>query len=560
MKIAAAGQFSRQQVARLHGDPAAHASLRYRPPRHLVDRRFLENRGFEMRMLCHDGAGVNARATRDVKQMGGMRAIQLPRHGQAQVDAAAIHRRGELVGELFVFETAPIRDPAGSQNGDVILANRSVLEGGVIRPNEPRRAFHQVLAGQFRNVEDPLPGLDQAQRRKQREHHVGRTLDDLQLATNGPLVRRMLRQPGEEIKIDQRRPQQIGRVDPVPQSVDFDRIRLRRDRQVRRCHGHSDMPAVPALAICNFCRRSSCFAPSIFLMRTLLVGIDSGTQSTKVLVVDAKNGKVLAVASQGYELLPGLPPGAKEQHPHTWRDATGAAIRQALRGAKANPAEIKAIGVSGQQHGFVPLDPDGQVIRPAKLWCDTSTTAECDEINEKLGGFKKAIRTLGNAVLPGFTASKILWLKKHEPKNYARLATVLLPHDYLNFWLTGEKVMEYGDASGTALLDIRKRKWSSAALDAIDPALAGKLPPLRSSDQPAGILQPSTAKLLDLRPDVLVSAGGGDNMMGAIGTGNTREGVITASFGTSGTIYACAEKPVVDPEGEDRKSTRLNSS
>src|ERR1043165_543334 len=168
-------------------------------------------------------------------------------------------------------------------------------------------------------------------------------------------------------------------------------------------------------------------------MRTLLLGIDSGTQSTKVLVVDARNGKVLAVSSQAYELLPDLPPGAKEQHPHTWRDATAAAMRQALRGAKASPTEIKAIGVSGQQHGFVPLDKNGEVIRPAKLWCDTSTANECDEITAKLGGPKQTIRALGNAVLPGFTASKILWLKKNEPKNYARLASVLLPHDYLNF-------------------------------------------------------------------------------------------------------------------------------
>src|SRR5690349_17941618 len=285
-------------------------------------------------------------------------------------------------------------------------------------------------------------------------------------------------------------------------------------------------------------------------MRTLLLGIDSGTQSTKVLVVDARDGKVLASAAQEYDLLSNLPPGAKEQHPHTWRDATASAMRRALRQAKASGAEVKAIGVSGQQHGFVPLDKDGEVIRPAKLWCDTSTAAECDEIMEQLGGLKKTIRTLGNAVLPGFTAGKVLWLKKHEPKNYARLATVLLPHDYLNFWLTGEKSMEYGDASGTALLDVRKRKWAQAVLDAIDPELGGKLPPLRSSDEPAGKLQPSTAKQLDLNPGILVSAGGGDNMMGAIGTGNTREGVITASFGTSGTIYACAEKPIVDPTGE----------
>src|SRR3989454_140321 len=285
-------------------------------------------------------------------------------------------------------------------------------------------------------------------------------------------------------------------------------------------------------------------------MRPLVIGIDSGTQSTKVLVVDARDGKVIASAAQEYDLIANLPPGAKEQHPHTWHEATARAIRIALRQARAVTGEVKAIGVSGQQHGFVPLDKQGEVIRPAKLWCDTSTAAECDEITETLGGLSKTIRALGNAVLPGFTASKILWLKKHEPKNYQRLATVLLPHDYLNFWLTGQKVMEYGDASGTALLDVRKRKWSSAVIEAIDPELAGRLPLLIRSDKPAGTLQASAAKLLDLNSGILVSAGGGDNMMGAIGTGNTRAGVITASFGTSGTIYACSEKPVVDPQGE----------
>jgi len=285
-------------------------------------------------------------------------------------------------------------------------------------------------------------------------------------------------------------------------------------------------------------------------MRTLLIGIDSGTQSTKVLVVDAKNGKVVSAASRAYDLIPNLPPGAKEQHPHTWRDATAQAMKQALKNAKATAAEVKAIGISGQQHGFVPLDRNGEVIRPAKLWCDTATAAECEEIMAKLGGFKATVRKQGLAVLPGFTASKILWLKKQEPKNFAKLATVLLPHDYLNFWLTGEKVMEFGDASGTALLDVRKRKWCADTLKAIDTSLADKLPPLIPSDQPAGRLSAARAKELGLNPDLVVSAGGGDNMMGAIGTGNTRAGVITASFGTSGTIYACAEKPVVDPAGQ----------
>src|SRR2546422_261309 len=285
-------------------------------------------------------------------------------------------------------------------------------------------------------------------------------------------------------------------------------------------------------------------------MRTLLIGIDSGTQSTKVLVVDAKNGKVLATSSQAYDLIPHLPPGAKEQHPHTWRDASARGIKQALKVAKASAAEVKAIGVSGQQHGFVPLDKNGGVIRPAKLWCDTSSAAECEEIMARVGGLKATIRAIGNAILPGFTASKILWLKKNEPKNYQRLESVLLPHDYLNFWLTGRKIMECGDASGSALLDVRTRKWSDAVLRAIDPELRDKLPPLVPSDQPVGYLQPSTATALGLNSEVLVSAGGGDNMMGAIGTGNTRPGVITASFGTSGTIYACSERPVIDPQGE----------
>ncbi len=284
--------------------------------------------------------------------------------------------------------------------------------------------------------------------------------------------------------------------------------------------------------------------------RSLLIGIDSGTQSTKALVVEARSGKVLGTGSSAYDLLPGLPAGAKEQDPETWKLATVKAVKAALKEAKAAAGEVVAIAVSGQQHGFVPLDQERRVIRPAKLWCDTTTTAECAEITQALGGVKGAIRQLGNAVLPGFTASKVLWLKRHEPGNFARLATVLLPHDYLNFWLTGNVAMEFGDASGTALMDVRKRRWNEAAVKAVDPELLGKLPTIAPSDQPAGRLTEAAARQLGLNPGVLVGAGGGDNMMGAIGTGNTREGVVTASFGTSGTIYACSERPVVDPAGE----------
>ena len=211
---------------------------------------------------------------------------------------------------------------------------------------------------------------------------------------------------------------------------------------------------------------------------------------------------------------------------------------------------MKGIGVSGQQHGFVPLDENDEVIRPAKLWCDTATMAECDEIIHKIGGLNQTIEAVGNGIPAGFTASKILWLKNHEPENYEQLETILLPHDYINFWLTGNKTMEYGDASGTALLDVRNRVWSNSAINAIDPRVAEMLPKLINADDIAGTLREELANEFGLGNDVIVSSGGGDNMMGAIGTGNVKAGVVTVSLGTSGTIYACSSHPVIDPKGE----------
>ena len=285
-------------------------------------------------------------------------------------------------------------------------------------------------------------------------------------------------------------------------------------------------------------------------MPSYFIGIDSGTQSTKTIVVDGRTGRVIGSAARQYGLIPRLPAGHKEQHPKTWIDACDFTIKAALKKAKINPQQIAGIGVSGQQHGFVALDANDHVIRPAKLWCDTSTAPQCDELIQKLGGLKAVIEWMGNGIPPGFTASKILWLKQNEPQNYAKLATVLLPHDYINFWLTGHKTMEYGDTSGTALMDVKTRKWCDAVIQAIDPALKSKLPPLQSSDQPAGTVLPELARKFGFRDDVIVSAGGGDNMMGAIGTGNTRPGIVTASFGTSGTIYACSDRPIIDPDGE----------
>ncbi len=277
------------------------------------------------------------------------------------------------------------------------------------------------------------------------------------------------------------------------------------------------------------------------------LGIDSGTQSTKALVVD-EEGAVVGRGASEYGLIEGLGVGHKEQHPEAWIDALKDAVRQAVGDARIDGREIAAIGVSGQQHGFVPLDERGEVIRPAKLWCDTATAAEAAEIMEKNGGIHSYVKLTGNSVPPGFTASKILWLKKHEPENFARLATVLLPHDYVNYWLTGEKKMECGDASGTALLDVHTRSWSGQAIMSIDEGLGEKLPELIDSGGIAGRLRPEVAEQLNLSPDCVVSAGGGDNMMGAIGTGNVSAGMVTASLGTSGTVYAFSDKPVVDEE------------
>jgi xylulokinase len=282
----------------------------------------------------------------------------------------------------------------------------------------------------------------------------------------------------------------------------------------------------------------------------IYLGIDCGTQSTKTVALDGDTGKLIAVAAQNYDVLPGLPAGHLEQNPVTWTQAVDATVGKVLEKLGNRRGEIRGIGVSGQQHGLVALDKSGQVIRPAKLWCDTSTVAECNLLREHFGGAKFFLERVGFDMLPGFTAPKILWLKRHEPENFRKLATVLLPHDYLNYYLTGKFRMEFGDASGTALLNVRSRKWETEILEFIDAALPEKMPTAESSRRPIGTLKPELAARWNLSGEILVSAGGGDNMMGAIGTGNVAPGRVTASLGTSGTIYAYGKNPVIDPAGE----------
>ena len=235
----------------------------------------------------------------------------------------------------------------------------------------------------------------------------------------------------------------------------------------------------------------------------------------------------------------GLASAAAEQDPQTWVKAVRGVAAELLSASGVDRARVRGVGVSGQQHGLVVLDAEDQVVRPAKLWCDTTTAEETQELS----------KDLGRAVPTGFTAPKILWMKRHEPELWDRVRSVLLPHDYINFRLTGGKTMEAGDASGTGFFDPVTRTFDSRAAERIDPRLVEMLPPILSPGSPAGVLSAEGAALLGLNEGILVAAGGGDNMMSAIGSGATSPGVVVVSLGTSGTAFTYSDRPVIDPEG-----------
>ncbi|MPQ67633.1 MULTISPECIES: xylulokinase [unclassified Pseudomonas] len=280
----------------------------------------------------------------------------------------------------------------------------------------------------------------------------------------------------------------------------------------------------------------------------LYLGIDCGTQGTKAIVLDSVSGQVLGQGSAPHTMISGAN-GRREQDTGQWLDAFVQSTRQALAAASVDGQAILAIGVSGQQHGLVLLDEQGQVLRPAKLWCDTETTPENQRLLEQLGGEQGSLERLGLVIAPGYTVSKLLWTQEQHPDLFARIAHILLPHDYLNYWLTGRSCAEYGDASGSGYFDVRKRCWDLPLLREIDPSgrLQAALPELIEAHQPVGRILPGIAGLLGINPNALVSSGGGDNMMGAIGTGNIQAGIITMSLGSSGTVYAYADQPLISP-------------
>ncbi len=277
-------------------------------------------------------------------------------------------------------------------------------------------------------------------------------------------------------------------------------------------------------------------------MKTV-AGIDLGTQSMKVVIYDYEKKEIVEKSSCPMDLISEAD-GTREQKTE-WFDK---GLEVCFKNLSAeNKKTIEAIGVSGQQHGFVPLDKDGKSVYNIKLWCDTSTAKECDYITQKAGGNEKVVEELGNLMLPGFTAPKILWLKNNRPEDFKNLKYIMLPHDYLNWKLTGSYVMEYGDASGTALFDSKKRVWSKKICDIIDENLLSLLPKLIEPSAPAGTVSKEASELYGIPEGIPVSAGGGDNMMGAVGTGTVADGFLTMSMGTSGTLYGYSDKPISDP-------------
>jgi xylulokinase len=270
-----------------------------------------------------------------------------------------------------------------------------------------------------------------------------------------------------------------------------------------------------------------------------LIGVDVGTSGTRALAVTAE-GELVAEATRPHELLAPRP-GWTEQDPHQWWEATRAVLAEVARD------DVVGLGLTGQMHGSVFLDAAGDVIRPALLWNDQRTAAECDEITEKVGA-ERLLEIAGNPALTGFQAPKLRWLANHEPDAYARVASVLLPKDYVRLRLTGEHATDASDASGTLLLDVRARDWSAEILDALD-IPAEWLPRVHEGPEITGTLRDDLAAELGLPPGLPVAAGGGDNAAAAVGVGVVREGAVSTSIGTSGVLFAHRDAFSPDPSG-----------
>jgi xylulokinase len=279
---------------------------------------------------------------------------------------------------------------------------------------------------------------------------------------------------------------------------------------------------------------------------SVYLGIDVGTSGTKTLAINER-GKILAQALATYPCYHPKPLWS-EQDPDDWWKGTVKTVRAVVKKARLKPANVRAIGLSGQMHGSVFLDKQNRVVRRALLWNDQRTAAECDEIERRAGGRKRLIEMVANPALAGFTAPKILWLRNHEPKNFARTVKVLLPKDEIRRRLTGEFATEVSDASGMLLLDVVHRRWSKPLLSKLE-LDASLLARCHESEEVTGRLTREAAKTLGLSTDCMVVGGAGDCAAGAVGNGIVRTGLLSTSIGTSGVVFVHSDSPQVDPEG-----------
>ncbi len=279
---------------------------------------------------------------------------------------------------------------------------------------------------------------------------------------------------------------------------------------------------------------------------TYLLGIDVSTTGAKALLID-EQGKVVASHTTEYPLSTPKPLWS-EQNPADWWQGACESIKAALSEAGLAGEAVSAVGLTGQMHGLVMLDKADQVLRPAILWNDQRTGAQCVEITEKVGGLDRLLQLTGNQVLPGFTAPKIVWVRENEPSVYERARHILLPKDYVRFCLTGEYATEVSDASGMSLLDVANRRWSKEMLQALD-IPESWLPICTESDQVSGRISASAAQATGLKAGMPVVGGGGDQAAQAVGSGIVKAGVISVTSGTSGVVFAHSEKYAFEPQG-----------
>ncbi|HEY1464417.1 MAG TPA: xylulokinase [Terriglobales bacterium] len=277
-----------------------------------------------------------------------------------------------------------------------------------------------------------------------------------------------------------------------------------------------------------------------------VLGMDVGTGGTRVLVVD-QNGHLIGAATEEHQNFASPQIGWAEQDPQDWWRACGIAVRKALAQAKISGDQISCVGFSGQMHGAVTLNAAGEPVRPALIWCDVRTEKQCIDLTNKIGA-ERLIQLTCNPALPNFTITKLLWIRENEPEKWKQVRYVLLPKDYVRFCLTGERGMDMADASGTLMLDVAHRRWSSEVLQAagLDASL---LPPLFESPDVCGAVSVEGAAATGLKVGTPVVAGAGDQAAGAVGMGIVTPGAVSVTIGTSGVVFAATGSPALDPKG-----------